>query len=48
MFTELGTLEIVFDNLYPNGMPKDDWLKSFGFPLVEDFNGEFVVTQTEF
>ncbi len=48
MFTELGTLETVFDNLYPNGMPKDDWLKSFGGPLVEDFNGEFVVTQTEF
>ncbi|MBE9094434.1 papain fold toxin domain-containing protein [Tychonema sp. LEGE 07203] len=48
MSTELGTLETVFDNLYPNGIPKDDWLKSFGGLLVEDFNGEFVVTQTEF
>jgi hypothetical protein len=48
MSTELGTFETVFDNLYPNGIPKDDWLNSFGGPLVEDFNGKFVVTQTEF
>lgn len=48
MSTELGTLETVFDNLYPNGIAKDDWLKSFGGPLVEDFNGKFAVTQTEF
>ena len=48
MSTELGTFETVFDNLYPNGIPKNEWLKSFGGPLVEDFNGEFVVTQTEF
>ena len=48
MSTELGTFETVFDNLYPNGIPKDDWLNSFGGPLVEDFNGKFVLTQTEF
>ena len=34
--------------VYPNGIPKDDWLNSFGGPFVEDFNGKFVVTQTEF
>ena len=48
MSTELGTFETVFDNLYPNGIPKNEWLKSFGGPLVEDFNGKFVLTQTEF
>jgi Papain fold toxin 2 len=46
--TELGILETVFDNLYPDGIPKDDWLKSFGGPLVEDFNGNFAITETEF
>ncbi len=46
--TELGTLETVFDNLYPDGIPKDDWLNSFGGPLVEDFNGNFAITETKF
>lgn len=46
--TEQGTKETVFDNLYPDGVPKDDWLNSFGGPLVEDFHGQFTITETEF
>lgn len=46
--TELGILETVFDNLYPDGISKDDWIKSFGGPLVEDFNGNFAITENDF
>ncbi|MBD2183854.1 papain fold toxin domain-containing protein [Aerosakkonema funiforme] len=46
--TELGRVEIVFDNLYPDGIPKQEWVNSFGGPLVEDFNGQFTVMETEF
>ncbi|MFB2892231.1 papain fold toxin domain-containing protein [Aerosakkonemataceae cyanobacterium BLCC-F50] len=45
---ELGRVETVFDNLYPDGIPKQEWLNSFGGPLVEDFNGKFTVIETEF
>lgn len=46
--TELGRIETVFDNLYPDGIPKQEWIDSFGGPLVEDFNGKFTVTETQF
>ncbi|NEP79323.1 MAG: hypothetical protein F6K17_03755 [Okeania sp. SIO3C4] len=46
--TELGSTNIVFDNIYSEGIPLDDWLNSFGGPLVEDFGGEFLVTETSF
>ncbi len=45
--TELGRIETVFDHLYPDGIPKQEWLNSFGGPLVEDFNGKFTVTETQ-
>jgi hypothetical protein len=45
---ELGRVETVFDNLYPDGIAKQEWLNSFGGPLVEDFNGKFTVIETEF
>ncbi len=45
--TESGAVDKVFDNIYPEGILKEDWLNSFGGPLVEDFGGDFLVTETD-
>ena len=46
--TATGFQETVFDNIYPDGIPKNEWLKTFGGPLVEDFGGQFTVSEIEF
>ncbi len=46
--TESEVVDLVFDNVYPNGIPLEDWLSSFGGPLVEDFGGVFIVTKIDF
>lgn len=46
--TELGTIDTVFDNIYPEGIFKEDWFNGFGGPLVEDFGEDFLVTEIDF
>ncbi|MDY6804087.1 MAG: papain fold toxin domain-containing protein [Cyanobacteriota bacterium] len=46
--TESKVVNLVFDNIYPEGIPLEDWLNSFGGPLVEDFGGDFIVTEIDF
>ena len=45
--TESAVVNLVFDNIYPEGIPVEDWLNSFGGPLVEDFGGDFMVTEID-
>lgn len=45
--TESEFVNLVFDNIYPQGIPLEDWLNSFGGPLVEDFGGVFIVTEMD-
>jgi hypothetical protein len=45
--TEWGAVDTVFDNIYPEGISKEDWLNSFGGPLLEDFGEDFLVTETD-
>ncbi|NEQ42014.1 MAG: hypothetical protein F6K40_39895 [Okeania sp. SIO3I5] len=44
---ESEVVNLVFDNIYPNGIPLEDWLNSFGGPLIEDFGGVFIVTKID-
>ncbi len=38
--------EIVFDNIYPRGISKQQWLDNFYSP-IKDFGGDFQITEIE-
>jgi Papain fold toxin 2 len=44
---EINGEKLVFDNLYPDGIVRSDWISNFYTPIVEE-GGQFQVTEINF
>ena len=44
---EFDGKELVFDNIHPEGIVKDDWLKNF-YCLALDLDGDFEIEEIQF